>query len=486
MKGKLLFDVSDRYKKTSYYFEENLMYGDNDYLIQVCLPSTNKFDYRKIKEGFYKFLIRKLNSKQYLKDYPDRYKLIKDCLENNIDLLDNCEIDFSDIESNIYKAIIKYCDNDMTFCFNNPSYPITMEGYMKACEEHQKHNNVKIKIDGNEELITLDEYRKTVEIIDNIVNEIKSLNLSPFEEIIYAFDYTKNRFFNKEECGENARISRDLTRVLLGDKIVCEGYAVLFSTILQRLGYQASKYMVKTSRASHAICIAKIKDEKYDLDGIYFFDPTWDAKYNSEEKNSDIKITINRYSHCGNYHREDRYEDITFGEMCSLEDEKLFSKIINHQPLNSDEMKRVNGFVSMLAFDNGITELQDYRTGQVYYDEKYNVDKFLENFDKEKFKEFRHNFIDKFWTIDNKTLFRAIYNVRKYEYYNHPEEFSFSDGDFYEIINNFNKYPKWGDYNYNDDCSRFIDEKQKDILQLRLTKVLSNIRNKKNKISEYT
>ena len=43
--------------------------------------------------------------------------------------------------------------------------------------------------------------------------------------------------------------------------------------------------MVKTSRASHAICIAKIKDEKYGLDGIYFFDPTWDAKYNSEEKN---------------------------------------------------------------------------------------------------------------------------------------------------------------------------------------------------------
>jgi len=66
---------------------------------------------------------------------------------------------------------------------------------------------------------------------------------------------------------------------------------------------------------------------------------------------------------------------------------------------------------------------------------------------------------------------------RKIEYYENPEEFPLSDHDLYLILlllQNTDSQP----FFLEEDVSRFIDSKKKEISSIRLTKVLSNISKK--------
>ena len=45
--------------------------------------------------------------------------------------------------------------------------------------------------------------------------------------------------------GERKSKSRDITKVLFGDKIVCTGFASVFTTLVRNLGYQSTNYIVE-------------------------------------------------------------------------------------------------------------------------------------------------------------------------------------------------------------------------------------------------
>ena len=112
MKGKLIIEKSEKIKRTNYLFEEEIKYDNNDYLIAINLPINSDVDFSKIKQGFYKFLSRKLSSKQYNKDFPNRIKMIKESIDSNIDLIDNCNhivIDSND--SNLFFKVYEFYKN---------------------------------------------------------------------------------------------------------------------------------------------------------------------------------------------------------------------------------------------------------------------------------------------------------------------------------------------------------------------------------------
>ena len=64
---------------------------------------------------------------------------------------------------------------------------------------------------------------------------IKKLHLSPLETVLYVYDLVRERKYQEEGANECHTKSRDLTSVLLGDKIVCAGFVNLFNTILEKL-----------------------------------------------------------------------------------------------------------------------------------------------------------------------------------------------------------------------------------------------------------
>ncbi len=124
--------------------------------------------------------------------------------------------------------------------------------------------------------------------IDNIVSEIKNTKLngeelSPFEKFMLAYRFVTERLYKEVEPGEELSKSRNLISILNGDKVVCVGYANLLATVLNRLDIPCTTQCLvsfdETAKAygNHATCLVRMKDEKYNLDGIYFSDPTADS-----------------------------------------------------------------------------------------------------------------------------------------------------------------------------------------------------------------
>lgn len=141
-----------------------------------------------------------------------------------------------------------------------------------------KINVLRFIINGNTEIISFDDLVKTQEYIDNIANHINSLSFSPIEKVMYAFDIVRDRKYQANDEDEYYK-SRDLTTSLFGNDIVCVGFSAFLNALLNKIGINNEPYMlVNNDGNGHQTNIAYIKDDKYGIDGVYFFDSTWDCK----------------------------------------------------------------------------------------------------------------------------------------------------------------------------------------------------------------
>ncbi len=162
-------------------------------------------------------------------------------------------------------------------------------------------NNVFIKIGYEADVKPF--YSKEREIILNeIVNEVKSHELSPLEKYMYMYNVVKMFKEYKIESDEekNTFISRHSDFTLFNEYMVCAGYAELLCELADRLNepnlnvcdYSCTVWdETKNEEVGHRRCLVKIKDEKYGIDGIYISDPTWDhVIYNRKYLNDEGKI----------------------------------------------------------------------------------------------------------------------------------------------------------------------------------------------------
>ena len=129
-------------------------------------------------------------------------------------------------------------------------------------------SNIYFKIEGNYSLITFDEYKKTTDSINKKIAEIERFDFSPLEKIMYVYDMVRDKVYL--EVDEDKLNSRNLSSALLGDKIVCVGYSVIFQTLLNKLGIDCHKIRLDSLEhdGGHARVAIHVKDEKYDVDGV--------------------------------------------------------------------------------------------------------------------------------------------------------------------------------------------------------------------------
>lgn len=111
-------------------------------------------------------------------------------------------------------------------------------------------------------------------IINDVISDILKYNLSPLEKVMYVYDIVKYRIYKKDDC--DFRNSKDLDKVIDGSYIACGGYTNLFNAILNSLGIGSLPLI--SHEVKHQRSITYIKDDKYGVDGIYVFDPTWDSR----------------------------------------------------------------------------------------------------------------------------------------------------------------------------------------------------------------
>lgn len=162
---------------------------------------------------------------------------------------------------------------------------ISLISYKKLIENFGVENinefNVYIDYQKNNSPILISMVYKISCIINAVVEEINSYDLSPLEKIMFVYDRVKYRLY--EDDLDDINSSRDLDKVLNGDKIVCAGYSNLFTAVLTSLGINSIP--VIDLNIKHQRSLAYIKDAKYNIDGVYAFDPTWDKRKNKDDIN---------------------------------------------------------------------------------------------------------------------------------------------------------------------------------------------------------
>ena len=115
---------------------------------------------------------------------------------------------------------------------------------------------------------------------DEINNlKIDGKELSPLEKFYVAYNYV-TRFDYSETSGDLYN-SRNLIKVLTGDKIVCVGYAQMLKSLCDRIGIECKVQAVGFDKAelNHMNCQVTIKDSKYGVDGTFYSDPCFDSSF---------------------------------------------------------------------------------------------------------------------------------------------------------------------------------------------------------------
>lgn len=139
-------------------------------------------------------------------------------------------------------------------------------------------DNVSISYQFDSDAASVKEYKSMISKINDIVNIIKSFNLSDLETIMVVYDIVKSYKY-KEVSNDNPSLSRTLHNIVLNDSCVCVGFSNYFNFLLHELGIDSFPIVLgyKNIKLKHQRSVLYVKDDKYDVEGIYMFDPTFDC-----------------------------------------------------------------------------------------------------------------------------------------------------------------------------------------------------------------
>lgn len=381
-----------------------------------------------------------------LKDYLDlcniadeseeEIKLIESLLSQNTNIMSIVDTIFLDPEEETPEFIEKNpILKKKKICLTG-TYRINHEDLNIVKSIFKNNKEIYLKLDGNDDLVTISEYEKTVNAIDEIVNKIKKYNLSPLEQVMYAYDLVRDRVYKEEDKNENPTESRDITSVLLGDKIVCLGYAIIFDKVLENLGINSSIYkLVNYSKKSgHARDIAYIKDDKYGVDGVYYFDPTWDSK-----KKDSATGYLDSYKFFAKTKEDMDCYKHNYTDMLLLGYTKDFPKQFkqHYEKYGIEKIPQ-----EMINLVNILSRLIDGKNILPIYLRKLNIipEHLRPKIDIDNIfaclERYNNLFFD--GEINVETLIQVLYNVRKIEYYEEPTKYSFDIELFEKAIYNSN------------------------------------------------
>lgn len=407
-----------------YYDEEN-----NTCALGLTISDETKIEEILSKENVTKLLIKELASTKLTAQslFDENIKIIEKILSENPDVLNCCD----SISFVADKEIKNYIDkNPILKVYNmhlNGNHTIDSKSGNELYSLFGEYENVYLFFDGNKTERHIKEYKSTIDAIDDIVKTINKYNLSPLEKIMYAYDLVRDRVYTKESENESNIVSRDLSSVLFGDKIVCAGYVAIFNAVLKNLGISVMDYIIArkdNNKKGHIRSLVYVNDKKYNINGIFLFDPTWDSK-----KYEGDKSYLTSYKFFCKSKDEFRYFDQEYNNVTLPNYSKNFApkvkKIIETEGLihiPSDIAKTFNDIsilVNNKSLANGIIfnekipkELRNVFASMT------DTQELIKSLDK-----FQTLFFGQ--TLNPLILLEILYNVRKIQYYEDPERYPF-------------------------------------------------------------
>ena len=440
----LLYDTPDINLNIFEYFASPVGYG-----LSILVDDNHLFENQmKNKEEFVKIIQSFIDEYKYnIYDLPEFEETRKQSIDELTYLLNN----FSNLLKECDYVRFKFENIDEYKFIQDHQYllnkKIVLNEVISLTDEKKinnlldKYKDIKDKIyvslEGNLDYASLEECKKTIETIKLIANDVKKLNLSVMEQIMYVYDLVRNRVYTKEDERDFKSTSRDLSKVLLGDKIVCMGYSNIFNAILNYLNIICNNVTLKSlnNGGGHARNIVYVKDDKYNIDGVYYFDATWDCKKieNDNSYLNSYKYFAKTKKYMDKYNEKDGYVDEAFEfyeeNMVNCVDE--FNKDIN--PIKNMKYVRSINYMNRIINGKDLIDFAKLVTHKLIY-----LDTDFETLQKQ-YIDLYHKF-DK--EISGEVMLQVLNNVRKIQNIMDEEWYSYTLNDLFEVLINSNWHLK--------------------------------------------
>lgn len=203
---------------------------------------------------------------------------------------------------------------------------------------------------------TVDEFIIMRNNIDNILKNVKEKKLSNFETVIYVYDIVKS--FNYTNGSNYNMDGRQLHKIFNTGSIVCSGFSRIITEVLNELGIRASIYKLITNNSLHARSLVHIQDNKYNINGIYSMEPTWESMINNNSSYSMFLTPINKLKESFPRDRFRSDIDVLCGTKkineINLKDKISLYQFFNNKDLNQEYidnvLKNSNRYASLNDF----------------------------------------------------------------------------------------------------------------------------------------
>ena len=152
----------------------------------------------------------------------------------------------------------------------------------------EKNNSILVVKSGIYDEYSLNELLAADQSIRMFVEELKSHQLSPFENYLRIYDFLTQKVYKEANDNEHYR-ARDIISVINGNEIVCVGYAQMMKRLCNEVGIKcetqvSSVYNKKGAFiGGHENNSVYIKDDKYGIDGWFYADACWDSVTKGKE-----------------------------------------------------------------------------------------------------------------------------------------------------------------------------------------------------------
>ena len=143
--------------------------------------------------------------------------------------------------------------------------------------------------DNNYMLADIPKCRTFFSYIEKIKLQIEKENLSDFEKVLKVYDIVKLIEYNNNS-------SDLLPDIVVNQEATSLGFNRLFTYILKSLGFKCFIGKEKLNNQKYTfVSMVNIHDEKYNIDGLYLFDPSMDSLSKEIYKNDDVRMINYNY-----------------------------------------------------------------------------------------------------------------------------------------------------------------------------------------------
>lgn len=236
--------------------------------------------------------------------------------------------------------IINECCN-INFLLDICDIDVPQRELLKIMNQTMNNKNmVSIKYQNYSGDISYNQYNDMYKEIYKIIDEVKTLDLSPFEQVMYVYDIVKSNIYKENQ--EAMDRPRDLYGVINSNYIVCVGYSNMMEFILKELGHNINslKFYYDNKKIGHMRNSIYLTDDKYSIDNILFLDATWDSRKGKldNEYLDNYRSFLLPYEGFKGYHKNEHFYDEHY-KILEYSREEI-STIIKRQSYLTDESDR--------------------------------------------------------------------------------------------------------------------------------------------------